>query len=194
MPDNRCSLSGIFLPARFALGLFGGPFTETDAVHYMSSMRLLLLLSILLLGACATTNESAPPYQVNSSSEAGQLTSYARSLIGTPYKYGGYSPKTGFDCSGFVDYVFRYAAHISLPHNAQRISRRGLPVKSSHLRAGDLVFYDTNRHAFSHVGIYIGDGRFIHAPSSGGRVRMENMHEAYWKEHYNGARRIALRD
>jgi cell wall-associated NlpC family hydrolase len=86
-------------------------------------MRLLLLLSVLLLGACATTNESAPPRQASSSSKDGQLTSYARSLIGTPYKYGGYSPKTGFDCSGFVDYVFRHAAHISLPHNAQRISR-----------------------------------------------------------------------
>jgi len=155
-------------------------------------MRLFLLLPILLLGACATTNESAPPYRVNNSSKAGQLTSYARSFVGTPYKYGGHSPKTGFDCSGFVDYVFRHAAHVSLPHSAQRISRHGIPVKPSQLRAGDLVFYDTNNHAFSHVGIYLGSGRFIHAPSSGGSVRMENMREAYWERHYNGARRIAL--
>jgi cell wall-associated NlpC family hydrolase len=176
------------------MGFIAAPFTRTDAVHYISGMRLLLLLSILLLGACATTNESGPPYQVNLSSKSSQLTAYARGLIGTPYKYGGYSPKTGFDCSGFVDYVFRHAAHISLPHNAQRISRHGLSIKSSQLRAGDLVFYNTNKRAFSHVGIYIGDGRFIHAPSSGGRVRMENMHEAYWEKHYNGARRIALRD
>ncbi len=156
-------------------------------------MRL-LLLSVLLLGACATTSEHVASHQVNNTSKTRQLTSYARSFIGTPYKYGGYSPKTGFDCSGFVDYVFRHAAHISLPHNAQKISRYGLPVKSLQLRAGDMVFYDTDRHAFSHVGIYMGNGRFIHAPSSGGRVRMENMREAYWKEHYSGARRITLRD
>jgi cell wall-associated NlpC family hydrolase len=194
MPDRRNGLSGIFSPARFALGMHRAPFAKSDALHYIGSMRYLLLLSVLLLGACATTNESAPPHQVNSSSKAGQLTSYARSLIGTPYKYGGYSPKTGFDCSGFVDYVFRHTAHISLPHNARRISRRGISVKWSQLREGDLVFYDTNRQAFSHVGIYLGNGRFIHAPSSGGRVRTENMRETYWREHYSGARRIVLRD
>ena len=156
-------------------------------------MKSLLALSVLLLVACASTKENVLTHEARSSAIVRNLTSYAYSLIGTPYKYGGYSPKTGFDCSGFVDYVFRHSANVSLPHNAHRISRYGSPVKSSQLREGDLVFYDTNNEAYSHVGIYLGNGRFIHAPSSGGSVRTENMREHYWKIHYNGARRIALR-
>jgi cell wall-associated NlpC family hydrolase len=156
-------------------------------------MRCFLLLSALLLGACASTKDNVQTHEAGSSAMARKLTSYAQSLVGTPYKYGGYTPDTGFDCSGFVDYVFRHTANIALPHDAQQISRHGLPIKSSQLREGDLVFYDTNNHAFSHVGIYLGNDRFIHAPSSGGRVRTENMRDAYWKTHYSGARRITLR-
>ncbi len=156
-------------------------------------MKSLLLLSILLLGACASTKENVLTHEAHSSAIVRNLTTYAYSLIGTPYKYGGYSPNTGFDCSGFVDYVFRHTANIALPHNAHQISRYGISVKSSQLREGDLVFYDTNNEAFSHVGIYLGNDRFIHAPSSGGSVRTENMREHYWKTHYNGARRITLR-
>jgi cell wall-associated NlpC family hydrolase len=156
-------------------------------------MKSILVLLILLLGACATTQEPVLSHEAHSSAIVRKLTSYAYSLIGTPYKYGGYSPKTGFDCSGFVDYVFRQTANVSLPHNAHRISRYGSPVESSQLREGDLVFYDTNNEAYSHVGIYLGNDRFIHAPSSGGIVRTENMREHYWRIHYSGARRIALR-
>jgi len=157
-------------------------------------MKSLLLLSLLLLGACASTKDNVQTHETGSSVTARKLTSYAHGLIGTQYKYGGHSPQTGFDCSGFVDYVFRHSAHVSLPHNAQKISRHGFPVKLSQLREGDLVFYNTDKYAFSHVGIYLGNGRFIHAPSSGGRVRTENMHGAYWENHYSGARRIVLRD
>jgi cell wall-associated NlpC family hydrolase len=155
-------------------------------------MKPLLLLSLLLLGACASTKESVLTHEAHSSAMVRKLTSYAYSLIGAPYKFGGHSPKTGFDCSGFVDYVFQHSANVSLPHNAHQISRYGISVKSSQLREGDLVFYDTNNEAFSHVGIYLGNDRFIHAPSSGGRVRTEDMRETYWKSHYEGARRIAL--
>ena len=153
-----------------------------------------MLLFALLLGACASTSDNLPSHQAYSPPTARKLTAYARSLIGTPYKYGGYSPKAGFDCSGFVDYVFRHSAHVSLPHNSRLISRHGFSVKSGQLREGDLVFYDTNHSAYSHVGIYLGNHRFIHAPSSGGRVRTEDMRKTYWKRHYNGARRIALRE
>jgi cell wall-associated NlpC family hydrolase len=156
-------------------------------------MKPILVLLILLLGACASTKEPVLTHEAHSSAIVRKLASYAYSLVGTPYKFGGYSPKTGFDCSGFVDYVFRHSANVSLPHNAHQISRYGSPVKSSQLREGDLVFYDTNNEAYSHVGIYLGNNRFIHAPSSGGSVRTENMLEHYWKIHYNGARRIALR-
>ena len=165
-------------------------FTSAEPLHYINSMKLLLLLSVLLLGACASTWESMPSHQAYSSASARHLTAYARGLIGTPYKYGGHTPKAGFDCSGFVDYVFRRSAHVSLPHNSRLISRHGFPVKSSQLHEGDLVFYDTNHSAYSHVGIYLGNYRFIHAPSSGGRVRTEDMRESYWESHYSGARRI----
>jgi cell wall-associated NlpC family hydrolase len=157
-------------------------------------MKALLLLSLFLLWACASTKDNVQTHEAGSSATVRKLTSYAHGLIGTPYKYGGYSPQIGFDCSGFVDYVFRHSAHLSLPHNSRQISRHGFPVKSSQLREGDLVFYDTSNQAFSHVGIYLGNNHFIHAPSSGGRVRTENMREAYWEKHYNGARRIVLRD
>jgi cell wall-associated NlpC family hydrolase len=154
-------------------------------------MNRLLLLSILLLGACASTKDHQQTHGPDGT--ARKLTSYAQSLIGIPYKNGGHSPDTGFDCSGFVDHVFQHTAGMSLPHNARQISRHGQPVKPSQLREGDLVFYDTNNEAYSHVGIYLGNDRFIHAPSSGGSVRIENMALDYWKKHYNGARRITLR-
>ena len=117
---------------------------------------------------------------------------YAESLIGIPYQYGGSSPSEGFDCSGFVQFVFNRSAGISLPHNSNQISRHGRSVKSSQLRKGDLVFYYTGRQPNSHLGIYLGNNRFIHAPSSGGKVRIEDMNISYWKKRYNGARRITL--
>ena len=154
-------------------------------------MRSILLLFILLFSACASVNNDAQaPY---SSAEAKNISSYARSLIGAPYKYGGSSPDTGFDCSGFVDHVFRHTTGIKLPRSSYEISHVGQAISTGDLRTGDLVFFNTLHRKFSHVGIYLGGERFIHAPSSGGRVRTENMREAYWKTHYDGARRIALR-
>ena len=118
------------------------------------------------------------------------LAFYALSLSGTPYRYGGNSPDTGFDCSGFVRHVFRQSLNIELPHNAREINHLGEPVKAGQLRPGDLLFYNTLRHAFSHIGIYLGDNRFVHSPSSGGSIRVENMREPYWVSRFNGARRI----
>lgn len=152
-------------------------------------MRFALLFSILLLGACASTKSNV---QAQDAARAKELTSYALSLVGVPYKFGGRSPKTGFDCSGFVGHVFRHVVNLSLAVDAQQISRQGTKIKSSQLREGDLVFYSTNNQAFSHVGIYLGNDRFIHAPSSGGSVRVEDMKLDYWRKHYNGARRINL--
>jgi cell wall-associated NlpC family hydrolase len=193
MPGGPNGLPGFFSSARPDVNSRCG-FAKADILYYIGSMKILLLISVLLFAACASTEGNVQSHEANSPATARKLTSYARGLIGTPFKYGGYSPKAGFDCSGFVDYVFRHSAHVSLPHNAHKISRHGFPVRSTQLREGDLVFYDTNHSAYSHVGIYLGNGRFIHAPSSGGRVRMENMRKAYWKKHYSGARRIVLRD
>lgn len=114
----------------------------------------------------------------------------ALSLKGVRYQYGGTSPDSGFDCSGFVRYVFREAANISLPHNARAISQLGDIISRQQLQPGDLVFYNTMKSAFSHVGIYLGNNRFIHAPSSGGGIRIVDMDEAYWAKRFDGARRI----
>lgn len=114
----------------------------------------------------------------------------ALSLTGIKYKYGGSSPETGFDCSGFVRYVFQQAASLTLPHEARALSRLGEAVPIDQLQPGDLVFFKTLKSAFSHVGIYLGNKRFIHAPSSGGGIHVVNMDDAYWAKRFSGARRI----
>lgn len=114
----------------------------------------------------------------------------ALELLGIRYKRGGTSPESGFDCSGFVRYVFSESLGLSLPHNAAAISQAGARVEKKELQPGDLVFFNTMRRAFSHVGIYLGDNRFVHAPRSGARVRIEDMDDRYWSRRYNGARRI----
>jgi cell wall-associated NlpC family hydrolase len=114
----------------------------------------------------------------------------ALSLTGIKYKYGGSSPETGFDCSGFVRYVFRNAANLTLPPTARAISQIGKSVKKDELQPGDLVFFNTLKSAFSHVGIYIGDNKFIHAPRTGANVRVENMQQSYWSSRFNGAQRL----
>jgi len=151
-------------------------------------MKFILLLSILALGACTSDKASVRTQYSNTSN----ITSYAKSLIGTPYKYGGNSPKKGFDCSGFVVHVFRQSLGVKLPRTTRKIRYSGKSVQKNYLRAGDLVFFNTSRRKFSHVGIYLGNNRFIHAPSSGGSVRIENMQASYWRTIYNGARRVTL--
>lgn len=114
----------------------------------------------------------------------------ALSLTGIQYQYGGDSPDSGFDCSGFVRYVFSQATQITLPPTARSISQLGKTVKKDELKPGDLVFFNTLKAAFSHVGIYMGDNKFIHAPRAGAQVRIENMNNSYWTSRFNGAKRI----
>ena len=114
----------------------------------------------------------------------------ALSLTGIQYKYGGNSPATGFDCSGFVRYVFRNAANLSLPPTARAIAQIGKSVKKDELQPGDLVFFNTLKSAFSHVGIYLGDNKFIHAPSKGKAVQVESMQNSYWSSRFEGAQRL----
>lgn len=114
----------------------------------------------------------------------------ALSLTGVQYKYGGNSPETGFDCSGFVRYVFQQATSLTLPPTARAISQIGKSVRKEDLKPGDLVFFNTLKSAFSHVGIYIGDNKFIHSPSAGKQVRVENMQTGYWATRFNGAQRL----
>jgi cell wall-associated NlpC family hydrolase len=121
---------------------------------------------------------------------ASQLAVQAVSMLGTHYKYGGTSPENGMDCSGLVRYVFKEAWGADLPRTAAEISHTGQHVDPQDLKPGDLVFFNTMRRGFSHVGIYMGDNKFIHSPSSGGKVRIESMDLAYWKHRFNGARRM----
>lgn len=122
--------------------------------------------------------------------KAHEILMNALSLTGIKYTYGGSSPETGFDCSGFVRYVFQQAASLTLPHGARAISQLGQNISMDQLQPGDLVFFNTLRSAFSHVGIYVGDKRFIHAPSSGGNIHIVSMEDEYWAKRYDGARRI----
>ncbi|WP_047541156.1 C40 family peptidase [Methylotenera versatilis] len=126
----------------------------------------------------------------NWQSRAQEVLVNALSLTGIQYKYGGKSPETGFDCSGFVRYVFSQATNLSLPPTARAISQIGKTVKKDELQPGDLVFFNTLKSAFSHVGIYMGDNKFIHAPSTGKTVRVESMKSSYWAKRFNGAQRL----
>lgn len=126
----------------------------------------------------------------NWSDRAREVLVNALSLTGIRYKYGGNSPETGFDCSGFVRYVFKQATSLTLPHSALAISQLGKTVTKDELQPGDLVFFNTLKSTFSHVGIYLGNNRFIHSPSSGGQVRVESMQDGYWAKRFNGAQRI----
>lgn len=110
----------------------------------------------------------------------------ALTLIDTPYRYGGSTPAAGFDCSGLVRYV--YGA--SLPRRSEEMAKLGEPITRSQLEPGDLVFFNTLERAYSHVAIYIGDGRFLHAPARRGKVRIEALDDRYWQARFNGARRI----
>ncbi|MBS0570374.1 MAG: C40 family peptidase [Proteobacteria bacterium] len=112
-------------------------------------------------------------------------------LVGTPYRFGGNTPQGGFDCSGLVDYVFRTVAGIELPRTAEAISRIRAPgVPRAALESGDLVFFTHRGRTITHVGIYVGKGRFVHAPNAGGTVRLDDLDAPYWRDHYGGAKRL----
>ena len=116
---------------------------------------------------------------------------HALQTVGVKYRLGGRSPETGFDCSGLVAHVFERAWGVLLPPQTAALSKVGVPVmKLKELQPGDLVFYNTRNRPHSHVGIYLGDGRFLHAPRPGASVRVENVNVRYWRERFNGARRL----
>lgn len=121
---------------------------------------------------------------------AGQLVDQALTYLGIRYRFGGTLPETGLDCSGLVLNVFRNAVGLDLPRTANEMATLGDKIGRQELKPGDLVFFNTMRRAFSHVGIYLGDGKFVHAPSAGGKVRVESMGTRYWAQRFNGARRM----
>ncbi|MCW2573830.1 MAG: hypothetical protein JWO88_3888 [Frankiales bacterium] len=115
-----------------------------------------------------------------SDQQAGEAAFLALGLVGTPYRYGGNTPEAGFDCSGLIGYVYQRSAGISPPRTVAQISRWGVSVVAREVRAGDLVIFGTNGTP-SHAAIHAGESRFVHAPSTGGTVRLNAVHEQYWK-------------
>jgi cell wall-associated NlpC family hydrolase len=157
-------------------------------------LKILYLLAFaLMLAACASVAPEPPQAPPAPPTRAERVESLLQVLLalGIDYHPGGRSPALGFDCSGLVAHVFLEAYGIRLPHNARAQSEAGRTVSLAELEAGDLVFYDTSDRPYSHVGIYIGDGRFVHAPKAGARVRIEKVESPYWMKRFNGARRVA---
>ncbi len=119
-----------------------------------------------------------------------KIINTAMNYLGVPYRRGGNSAQEGVDCSGLVQQVYKSSTGMLLPRTAREMSQSGEKVILQALKPGDLVFFNTLKRTFSHVGIYIGNGQFVHAPSSGGEVRVESMESRYWQARYNGSRRI----
>jgi cell wall-associated NlpC family hydrolase len=134
--------------------------------------------------------EIAASNETSFSQFSSELVLRAMTLLGINYKFGGNTPETGFDCSGFVRYVFKEAFGLTLPRRAEEISQKGQRISVEQLVPGDLVFFNTLKRTFSHVGIYIGNNQFVHAPSSGGAVKVENIDKSYWQTRFDGARRL----
>lgn len=169
----------------------------------------ILPLLILLLTACA----SAPEHKQRGHSmqatglgedysdapaslkvAANDVLFQAISLVGTPYRYGGNSPAAGFDCSGLITYVFLTSAGIKLPRSTAELIDIDAPkIAKDRLYPGDLVYFNTLGGRVSHIGIYVGERRFVHSPSSGGTVRMDNIDTPYWQQHYVEAKRVLAR-
>ncbi|MCL7461682.1 C40 family peptidase [Pseudomonas sp. NW5] len=158
-------------------------------------VRLCLIACLLLLGACASKAPPQAPQAVRalpSSGVAENVLMHAIGLVGTPYRWGGNTPDSGFDCSGLIGYVYRNAADLQLPRTTREMNALPVPpVARTQLRSGDLLFFATaGGRAVSHAGIYVGDGRFVHAPRAGGTVRLERLDSQYWQRAYLGARRV----
>ncbi|MBL0420891.1 C40 family peptidase [Ramlibacter sp. AW1] len=152
-------------------------------------------IAIAGLAGCATRPRDASPGLAETPApsamtdeQALEASLQAMALVGTPYRYGGNTPQGGFDCSGLIVYVYRRVAGIAPPRTVRAISEWGQPIAASHLRSGDLVIFGGGGVA-THAGIHIGQSRFVHAPSTGGTVRLNSVHERYWAARLIGYRR-----
>lgn len=162
-------------------------------IHRLTTLAVLLVLT---LAACSTAppgRNAAPAMGVTleaaidntmpasrvSPEQARDITLHAVGLVGTPYRYGGNTPDTGFDCSGLIAYVYQSTAGLAPPRTVSKMQSWGVPVGAEQLRSGDLVLF-AQRNEVTHAGIYVGEGRFVHAPSTGGEVRLDRLNAKYW--------------
>jgi cell wall-associated NlpC family hydrolase len=177
------------------------PQPDQDVLLMTMTARLTLMLCVALLSACASrTPPPAPvvrapvvfgPSQAFSPA-AEDVLFRALGLVGTPYRWGGNTPDSGFDCSGLIGFVYRDAAGISLPRSTRELIVMQAPnVGKEGLQTGDLIFFATNGGSqVSHAGIYVGEGRFVHAPATGGTVKLDSLSKAYWQKAYLSAKRV----
>ncbi len=183
------------------------------AVHYRTTgagapiariVGLALASACLVLAGCGRKDTRPAPPQASTPvpqrdwrvieptnpAAANAVLMRAISLVGTPYRYGGNTPEGGFDCSGLVNYVFRDMLDLRLPRTSRELATyQGPRIEPDRLAAADLVFFGSGGNV-THVGIYVGEGRFVHAPSTGGTVRLDHLDGTYWRRHYSGARRV----
>lgn len=171
-------------------------------------MRIYVVLASLLLAASAHANPSGQGDDMDRfladkgllgkleqvgqhvGNKASELVVSAMGALGVPYRRGGNSFESGFDCSGFVRAVYEQTIGLLLPRRAEQQAAATQKIDRNDLQPGDLVFFNTMRRAFSHVGIYVGDNKFIHSPKPGAEVRIEDMRVAYWNRRFDGARRV----
>ncbi|WP_291995440.1 C40 family peptidase [Candidatus Accumulibacter sp. ACC003] len=144
----------------------------------------------LLVAACGSTSERRSELRERPvlSEKSSNVVIFALGLIDTGYRFGGKNPEAGFDCSGMVAYIYGHAAGVKVGGSAADIARAGRPVPRDDLHPGDLLFFNTRSSSFSHVGIYIGDGRFVHAPSTRGKVRIDYLATEYYAQRFETAR------
>jgi cell wall-associated NlpC family hydrolase len=174
-----------------------------SATAYFRRAALLAACLPLALAACGSgervrerppqvshTKPAQPIIAPSDPAAANAVLMRALSLVGTPYRYGGNTPESGFDCSGLVTYVFRDMLDLRLPRTSKQLAAiQGPRIDPNRLVAADLVFFGSKGDV-SHVGIYVGEGRFVHAPRTGGTVRLDRLDGPYWREHYTGAKRV----
>jgi len=152
-------------------------------------IRTLIAYSlIILLAACGSTPPAPEQSRRIASEKGNEVSLFALGLIDTGYRFGGKNPEAGLDCSGMVAYIYKQAVGLQIGGSAADIARQGRPVERRSLRPGDLVFFNTRNAPFSHVGVFIGDERFVHAPSGNGRVRIDLLNASYYAQRFEAAR------
>ncbi|MFM8232709.1 MAG: C40 family peptidase [Candidatus Methylopumilus sp.] len=162
----------------FVAIVFSSPsWAETDSLNLDAS-------------GTASPSEVSPAADQQWKRDIALIIDKAYELTGIKYKLGGSRPETGFDCSQFVKYVFEQALNLSLPPSARSLSKMGETIKFEDLQPGDLVFFNTRKSKYSHVGIYVGNNKFIHAPRTGKTIRVESLTKNYWLKRFNGATRV----